>query len=379
MCARLNVYTDYERGVKLWKKLGKLSTRELIRGADVPFTISLGELKVSRKLALCSTKVIKVAAHGRDAEQDGRLTEGNAAADEAARTATLSEPDASSAFVLPGPPFVLTLDGLPVYGDPRKAARQQIGSLRMERWRLLPTHGLYARLLPAAWGPSVRFNSSKLALASPPDGVTASFLIRWRLFCLRTPTQLARTEDSVAEFLDRDADGDATCPLCRSMRDGPAARGDTQHILLACPCLENTRQSVRQMVASVLRGIGSSGWWQPMGYARVTLQTALAGLHGLAPGDRDTGRCCSLLTSLPDVDNDELTDDWSAASVLASTTQDRVFYGVLPLADAKRLHERSLLVVCCVIPAGRWWKLLPANAPSAKSAESKPLPWQQRI
>ena len=241
----LNVYTDYERGVKLWKKLGKLSTRELIRGADVPSTISLGELKVSRKLALCSTKVIKVAAHGRDAEQDGRLTEGNAAADEAARTATLSEPDASSAFVLPGPPFVLTLDGLPVYGDPRKAARQQIGSLRMERWRLLPTHGLYARLLPAAWGPSVRFNSSKLALASPPDGVTASFLIRWRLFCLRTPTQLARTEDSVAEFLDRDADGDATCPLCRSMRDGPAARGDTQHILLACPCLENTRQSVR--------------------------------------------------------------------------------------------------------------------------------------
>ena len=168
----LRIYSDYQRSVQSWRALAKLDTRALIRGADAPLLMDLARMKAARKALGLSTKVEKVAAHGRCASQAQALTDGNALADLAAkRAARADEPDPldlSSAYVRGGPPFLLTLDGLPVYADARRAARRHVGKLRAERWQNLPTHGLLERLLRFAWPPSVEYSSSKAALAAPP-------------------------------------------------------------------------------------------------------------------------------------------------------------------------------------------------------------------
>ena len=303
----LRIYSDYQRSVQSWRALAKLDTRALIRGADAPLLMDLARMKAARKALGLSTKVEKVAAHGRCASQAQALTDGNALADLAAkRAARADEPDPldlSSAYVRGGPPFLLTLDGLPVYTDARRAARRHVGKLRAERWQNLPTHGLLERLLRFAWPPSVEYSSSKVALAAPPAGVPSSFLIRWRMLCLRTPTQVGRAQDDMAELLTCDGKGDATCPLCANMRDGPPARGDSQHVLLACPVLEQTRLSMRRALGGLLRGVGPHGWWDGDGRGPPPLSAALARLHGLAPGDCTLQmHTCSLHYDLPGVE-----------------------------------------------------------------------------
>ena len=372
-CTRLTVHTDYARALSVWNRLPRLSTRELVRGADTPIVMRLAVLKTSRKSLGLTTVVNKVAAHGRDHTQAERHTLGNSEADAAAKgAAAAATPDLSTVYLADGPKFTLTADGLPVYSDPRKFAKKHIGSIRAERWRALPTHGLYCRILEGAWAASVRYNGSVRALARPPESVPSSFLIRWRMMCLRTPTQLGRSADRMADVLQRNESGDALCPLCATMRPGAPARGDSQHVLLSCPCLEDTRHYIRQSMGAILRGVGPPGWWH-LGHRTIPLAEALSTLHNMKGGAQG---CCSVLSSLPDTAAvPHCCDDWSAQSIIANSSMgSQVFYGLLPLSSAKELHAKALVVVCCVIPAGRWWRPAPCGDPTRQP----PRTWRER-
>ena len=67
------------------------------------------------------------------------------------------------------------------------------------------------------------------------------------------------------------------------------------------------------------------------------------------------------------------TDDWLRLAALAMTKPDAVLYGVMPLETARHLHSLSLLVVCCIIPRGRWW------LPPSKDEDSSGVAWSKRV
>ena len=377
-----DIYTDYDRIHRAWKRIANPPLRRLVRGADANLILDISQAVNAREARGLRTVLHKVAAHGRDQSQAEWLTEGNCQADALAKHAAAHAPDQASCTLKGGLKFVIAHNEFPVYADPRRLAMNIVGERTLREWALRPTHGWLARHIDKVWTHSRAFSSKKRTLVNTECGVPTSLKVRLRFLGLRTPTQLGRTLDDMASLFARNAKGDSCCPLCHA-RCSTLVRGDTQHLLLCCPALEATRESARTLVAALLRGCGPVGWWT-LAVAPTTIAQAIANSHRLRPlckeikaiSGADSGCATSSFITEDGQPHTEDLETLAHAAAASSVEYSAVTaYAIMPRELAARAMGAKInITVMCLIPAGRWW-LIP---PSSTSGTTPKIAWSKR-
>jgi hypothetical protein len=253
LAANITIYTDSQASIDTHLRLRWCSATKWIR-QDNRWLWRLWRKELQlRKAAGGSVRLIKVAAHAveKGIEQSAFLTNGNEAADLAAKAATTLVP--WSAELPVGMEFMkVCLDGVVATGD----LRRQMGSFfdtcqaaALQEEEVYPQQGRIARAAKDGL-----LSKSTLSVITDRGGGGRrwrnwmGFATKLRQSLLSCPTQLMhRHGKKLVDVFDKSHpaqfSNDPSCPLCMSVR-----RADISHVMCDCNYTERGRQRVELLL-----------------------------------------------------------------------------------------------------------------------------------